>query len=288
MTFDYWFLFPVAVLVATTAMASGVGGATFFAPIFLLGLRLPPEVAIGTGLITEVFGFASGVTAYSRKRLIDYRLGCSLLVATVPAAVLGTWLGGVLDADFLKTVLGMGLFAVALSFLRSPESGDVGKADATIQAEYGGDKSETCLVTAEGEEIRYTVCNRNEGRFIAGIGGLFVGLISTGLGELNGYFLLQRCKVPSKVSVATSVFVVAVTAVVAATGHLLRFVQVGGDSLDTVLSIVVFTVPGVILGAQLGASLASRISQHVLERTLGVLFVLIAALTLGEVAFGGE
>ena len=63
MTFQYWYMFPVAVLVATTAMASGVGGATFFSPIFILLLRLEPGVAIGTALITEVFGFVSGVRA---------------------------------------------------------------------------------------------------------------------------------------------------------------------------------------------------------------------------------
>ena len=112
-------MFPVAILVATTAMASGVGGATFFAPIFILGLRLSPEVAIGTGLITEVFGFANGVGAYARKRLIDYRLGRALLVVTIPAAVVGSWLAGVLDSGFLKVILGTGLFAVALSFLRT-------------------------------------------------------------------------------------------------------------------------------------------------------------------------
>jgi hypothetical protein len=32
-------------------------------------------------------------------------------------------------------------------------------------------------------------------------------MISTGLGELNGYLLLQSCRVPSKVAVATSAFV---------------------------------------------------------------------------------
>jgi uncharacterized membrane protein YfcA len=71
-------------------MASGVGGATFFSPIFILGLGLPAEVAIGTGLITEVFGFASGLIAYIRKRLIDFSLGLTLLVVTVPLALIGT------------------------------------------------------------------------------------------------------------------------------------------------------------------------------------------------------
>ncbi len=282
MSFEYWFMFPVAILVATIAMASGVGGATFFAPILILGLRLPPEVAIGTGLITEVFGFASGVVAYVRKRLIDYRLGVALLVVTIPMAILGSWLSGAVNPNFLKIILGMGLFAVALSFLRAPETKDVDRADEAIDSEYGGEKAETRLVTAEGEEIRYTVCNRTEGRLIAGVGGLFVGLISTGLGELNGYFLLRRCKVPSKVSVATSVFVVAFTALSAATGHLVQFIQSGGEALRTVFNIVIFTVPGVIMGAQLGAAVASRISQHTLERALGVLFILVALLTLGE------
>jgi hypothetical protein len=112
---------------------------------------------------------------------------------------------------------------------------------------------------------------------------MFVGMISTGLGELNGYFLLQRCRVPSKVSVATSVFVVALTALTAAGGHLIQFIQAGEEVLNIVFSIVIFTVPGVIIGAQFGSSVASRISQHVLEISLGVLFIVIALLTLGEV-----
>ena len=283
MTLQYWYMLPVGVLIATIAMASGVGGATFLSPLFIIALRLPSEVAIGTGLITEVFGFASGLSAYARKRLIDYRLGTSLLVATIPMALLGTWLSGRAEPDILKVILAVGLFAVSTSFLRAPEHKDVTRLDGAIRQEYGGAEAETCLISAKGSQICYTVCNRNEGRLIAGLGGLFVGLISTGLGELNGYFLLQRCRVPSVVSVATSVFVVAITAVTAATGHLVQFAQTGGDALDTVFSIVIFTVPGVILSAQLGSSVASRISQHALEKGLGILFAMVAALTLGEV-----
>ena len=193
MTLHYWFMFPIGVLIATTAMASGVGGATFFSPLFILLLGLPPEVAIGTGLITEVFGFASGLYAYARKRLIDYRLGLNLLMVTIPMALLGTWIAGRIEPDILKVVLGVGLFAVALAFLRAPEQKDVARMDEAIEQEYGREKAETCLTTAEGEQVCYTVCNQNEGRVIAGVGGLFVGMISTGLGELNSYFLLQRC-----------------------------------------------------------------------------------------------
>ena len=92
-----------------------------------------------------------------------------------------------------------------------------------------------------------------------------------------------RDKGTPSLSVATSVFVVAITAVSAAGGHLYGFVQAEGEVLATVISIVVFTVPGVIVGAQLGSLVATRISQHVLERALGVLFILVAVLMLADV-----
>jgi uncharacterized membrane protein YfcA len=281
MSAEFWFMLPAAVLIATVAMASGVEGATFFAPLFILGLGLSAEVAIGTGLITEVFGFASGLFAYVRKRLIDYKLGLALLVVTVPAALVGTWLGGQVEPDILKAILAVGLFAVALSFLRSPEPSDMQRMDAAIDEMW--DDPETCLVSAKGERHCYTVCNRAEGRSIAGVGALFMGMISTGLGEMNGYYLLQRCRVPSAVAVATSVLVVAVTALAASAGHVAKFAQGDPETLQTVRDLTIFTVPGVLVGGQLGSAVAHRVSQKLLETGLGVLFILIAMLMLGSV-----
>ncbi len=283
MTPEYWFMLPVSVIFATIAMASGVEGATFFTPMFILALGLPPEIAIGTGLITEVFGFASGLFAYARKRTIDYKLGIALLLVTIPLSLLGTVLGGYVPATILKTILGMGLITIALTFLKTPNQIEIKHLDENIYKEYGGDKAQTSLTTSEGEEIRYTVCNKNEGRIYAGIGSLFIGMISTGLGELNGYFLLQRCRVPSRIAVATSVFIVAITALVASVGHFYKFVQSGGETLNIVLSLVVFTVPGVIIGGQLGSLVSSRISQHYLEKGLAILFIIVAVLMLSEV-----
>ncbi|NOZ61371.1 MAG: sulfite exporter TauE/SafE family protein [Calditrichaeota bacterium] len=283
MTFEYWYVFPVSILFATIAMASGVGGATFFSPFFMLGLGLSPEIAIGTGLITEVFGFASGLYAYAYKKLIDYKLGLALLMVTVPMALVGTWAASAIEPDILKAILGVGLFGVAASFLKSPDAHEIERLDKLITVDFGEQKAETCLVTRKNEKICYTVCNKTQGRMISGIGGLFVGMISTGLGELNSYFLLQRCRVPSAVSVATSVFVVAITALSASIGHFYKFTTLGAPTLNIVLSVVIFTVPGVILGAQLGSFLSRKIPQVVFEKGLGILFIIVAALTLGEV-----
>lgn len=285
MSIQYWYMFPVSIVIATIAMASGIGGATFFSPLFMLALGLPPDVAIGTGLITEVFGFASGIYSYSRKGLIDYKLSASLLMVTIPMAVLGSYITGVIDSNILKVILGLGLILVAVSFFKIPNRDVVKHLDRSIDQDYGVKKAKTCITTREGEKICYTVCNRLEGGAIAGLGGLFVGMVSTGLGELNEYFLLKRCRVPSKVSVASSVFIVAGTAMAASIVHFIRFSQVGGDTLRIVLSIIVFTIPGVIIGGQIGPILSSRIPSRVMIVSLGILFIIVALITLTEVAF---
>ena len=73
LTIEYWYLFPTSILIATIAMASGIGGAVFFSPLFMIVLKLEPSVAIGTALTTELFGFSSGLVAYWRRRLIDFQ-----------------------------------------------------------------------------------------------------------------------------------------------------------------------------------------------------------------------
>ena len=143
------------------------------------------------------------------------------------------------------------------------------------------------MVTRDGDTYEYRLCRHHEGRWFAALGGLFVGMISTGLGELNSYSLVMRCRIPSRVVVATSVVVVALTALAASITHFVDFVSGSGDALDTVLSIVIFTVPGVIIGGQLGPTLSRRIQGARLIRLLGWLFLVVAAVTLGEALLGG-
>jgi len=284
MLFDNWFMFPISIVIATIAMSSGVGGATFFAPILLLGLGLPPEVAIGVGLITEVFGFTSGLIAYLRRKLVDFRLAKSILTFSMPTAMLGVIAANYVNPDILKGLLGVGLLAVAFSLLRAPKPASA-EGEASGLATENETDAASCLTSAAGETFSYTIRSKGLGAFFAVIGGFFTGMISTGLGELNSYYLLQRCKVPSKLAVATSVFTVAFTAMVAAVGHLINFISAGGETLGTVFSLVIFTAPGVMIGGQIGPFIATKISQHTLEKTLGVLFVLVSMLVIGQLVF---
>ena len=64
--FSVWWVFPVSVAIATVALSTGVSGALFFSPFFLLVVGLHPAQAIGAGLMTELFGTSFGTLNYIR------------------------------------------------------------------------------------------------------------------------------------------------------------------------------------------------------------------------------
>ncbi len=85
-------------------------------------------------------------------------------------------------------------------------------------------------------------------------------MISVGLTELKEYQLLARCRAPSPVGVGTSIFVVAVSVLLASAGHLYRFATAANATvLHQVGGVVAFTIPGVLIGGQVGPLVQARI-----------------------------
>ena len=281
MDWSLWWLFPVAILIAAVANGAGIGGATFFSPLFVIVLGLEPAIAVGAALVTEVFGFGSGVLAHQRAGAIDWRLVRLLASVSVPAAIAGSIIAGVAPETLLKVVLAVGLFGIAITFLRhhDPEKED---AEISVGVGVADPSTRRRIVTADHHVYEYKVCRTTEGRTGAGIGGLFVGLISTGLGEANSYTLVQRCRVPSRIAVAVSVTTVALTALAASISHAIDFATTPGADTGEILSIVAFTIPGVTIGGQLGPYVVGRIPEQRLIHLLGWLFLAIAVLTVGE------
>ncbi len=279
LSFEYWFLFPISALIATIAMASGIGGAVFFSPLFMLALRLDAKIAIGTALITELSGFTSGLIAYIKTRLIDYELARNLLMFSVPFAVLGLFLADHFPDVILKTIFAVGLIFIGLQLFTSWRKEEREKQEKANEEEFI-EEHESCLIDNEGNEYRYTICNKNMGRIFAAIGGAFVSMISVGLAELQEYQLVARCKVPTPVAIATSIFVVVITLVVASIGHIYEFAQGNISDLTEVVNLAIFTVPGVILGGQIGPKVQKWLPDDKTKISISILFLLIGTFML--------
>lgn len=284
LTLEFWFLFPTAIAIATIAMASGIGGAVFFSPLFMLVLHLEPKVAIGAALITEFFGFFSGVIAYWKSGLIDYSLARNLLLFSVPAAVVGSAYADWVPDIVLKAVFASGIIFIGYQLYNSWRKEERAAKEKEHRKEFSTD-FESELIGKDGKVYHYTVCNKNMGRGFAAIGGVFVGMISVGLAELQEYHLVARCKVPTPVAVGTSIFVVVITVMVASVGHVVELANSGGAEANQMLNIVAYTVPGVIIGGQIGPRLQYLIPEDKMKISISFLFIAIGLFmfyTLGQ------
>jgi hypothetical protein len=279
LTMQFWYLLPISIAIATIAMSSGIGGAVFFSPLFMIGLGLEPNIAIGAALVTELFGFGSGLQAYWKAKLIDFKLGFNLLLYAVPFAILGTVYADLVPPLILKAIFGIGIIFIGYQLYTSWRQEEKEKLEIAHIKEFETNFKST-LTDAKGNVYNYTICNKNMGKMFAAVGGAFLGMISVGLAELQEYHLVAKCKVPARVAVATSIFVVVVTVLVASVGHFYEFTKEGSDVMNQVVNLIVFTIPGVIIGGQLGPRLQKIMPADKMKVAISIVFMAVGAFML--------
>lgn len=292
----YWFMFPVSICVATTAMLTGIGGAAFFMPIFLivfpmLGpeyLLASPVAAIGVSLLTETFGFSSGFVGYFRKQLIDFRVAKALIIFSVPAGIAGALLSHLANPDHLKIGYGVLMLLLSLILLKGhgPEEPQTGQPTSGFWAKWLDtsryEVENRQLTDRTGKAYRYNFHRPKKGAVPLGLGGFLTGLLSVGIGEVVMPLLIKRYRFPVPVAAATSILVVIITVMSASFTHISALISEGGLSAVP-WNLVCYTVPAVIIGGQIGPRLQGKVSSHVMEKVIAVFFTLIGLAMLWTV-----
>ena len=146
------------------------------------------------------------------------------------------------------------------------------------------------VTAADGTTYVYCAHGLRGQQLLSGIGAFFAGLISTGVGEATLPGLVRRSRFPIAVAAATSTVVVAGTVVGAALTHMAQLAADGGFAAIP-WNLIVWAVPGAVLGAVLGTGLQGKVSPRVtrwffsgLFFTIGVTFLL--AFTVFKSTFG--
>ncbi len=271
---ELWWVFPAAIAFSTVAISSGVSGALFFSPFFLLVVGLSPAQAVGAGLLTEVFGMGNGLRSYVRQQVVDYATARWLLLGAVPSIIFGAVLAHHLPGRTLKAIFGVGLLVLAgfLIFVRSAEESQPGEKHRGLIERKSRGKGTTVIRARDGTVYEYSTCWRPPGVMMAAAGGALTGMISAGLPEISTTQLVVRCKLPPRVAIATSVFTLAITASVGAAIHAL--------SATPIWSVVGWSIPGVLIGSTIGSRVGKYVPSAIMEKALGVVFGAVGALVL--------
>lgn len=284
--FVYWFMFPACIGIVSLAMMLGIDGTAILTPAVILVFpllsvpSLSPGQAVTAGLFTEFFGFLSGVVGYNREGLIDYKVGLRLSLFAVPVVIVSSLLAQFSPALALKLVFGALMLGLAAYLLLTSKSTvrNAGLA-ATPRSVDSFPKVrespvETVIRARNGTEFRYRVCDRTKSEAICAIGSAFEGMISVGLGELVMPDLVRRCKIPVSVSAATSVFVMTVAVFAGSMTGIASLAMRGGISAIP-WTLLIFTVPGAIIGGQVGSKAQGKLSSLTMERLIVAIFSVI-------------
>lgn len=121
-THIYLGLFLVALAAGLVDSIAG-GGGIITIPA-LLGIGLPPQVALGTNKLQACFGSGSAAWHYGRAGLIDWRAMAVGVLFTATGAACGTALVNVLSTGLLKQLIPCLLIAIAVFMLFQPRLGE--------------------------------------------------------------------------------------------------------------------------------------------------------------------
>ena len=233
MDFSYWYVFPVAVVVSIIANASGFSGSVLFQPFFNFVLRVPMAQSIATGIATETIGMSSGAYRYVRMGMVD--TGCVLKV--LPFVVVGVASGIFV---FIKLQIGLRLIVGLVIF---------GIATYQLYLAWIGGKSGNGELTSLFNRLR---------QYCAGV---FSACTGTGVAEMHQP-MLESVGLNTKRANATAIMVEALADWAISIVNL----SIGNLRFD----ILVFSVTGVMVGAQLGAILSPRLPNTLLKSVFGL------------------
>ncbi len=248
-----WFI-PIGLAVGTYGTIIGAGGGFVIVP--LLVLLFPqdgPSMITAASLAVIFVNATSGTIAYARMKRISYRTGILFASATIPGALLGSWLTHFIPRRIFGLIFGSLLVAVAV-FL-SITRGRGKRAGKTDKPTGGSQVRHISLVDAEGttHELAYRPVL---GVILSVFIGCFSSLVGIGGGLIHVPVLTTLFAFPMHIATATSHFILVFTSLAGVIEHIIDHTWPTHLLRDACLAV------GVVLGAQLGAFLSRRISSR--------------------------
>lgn len=259
-----------------------------FTPFFILilplisGFHISPLTAIYVGLIIELCGFGSAFVGYYRLGLIDFVLARRLLFVLAPSAVAASALAHRVPEHALLALLGVIMLILAVLLGRSLSRRPPLPKPASAAA--NPNPGERVLVDALGYTYTYPAMHSVLDYLLSAIGGVFVGLVGVGVGEIKTTYFIIGKRMPPRIAVGTGVFIVLVT-VTAAIGTRIALSAARVSTVSLPWNILIMAVPAVLLGGQIAARLSRHINADTLKRVLVGIFTIVGLILISRGVF---
>ena len=257
----------------------GIGGGVFLIPFMTLVLDIDIKIAIATSLIGVIATSSGAASVYVRDHLTNLRLAMFLEVATTFGAISGALLGLLVDERLLFLSFTAVVLSAAAIMVRTRET-------AKERAYRAGEEDPLAKRLAlssvyfdqEDQGVyRYRVERPIAGFAASAAAGGFSGLLGVGGGFIKVPAMNILMRVPMKAAVATSNFMIGVTAAASA------FIYYSAGFVEPSLAAMV--IVGVFSGTNIGTRLLVRAKAQRVRFVFAV-FLAVLGILMGLRAFG--
>ncbi len=251
----------------------GMGGGTFVVPILVVALGIDIRAAIAAGAICVVLTSLKGSETYLKEGMVNMKLAMVLEISTVVAAVVGAMVVIFAPVAALKVIFGLVLGLTAIVLLVEPKGA---KSTKKGPDPYGLEASYD-RPTKPGHK-HYVPQRVRSGVGLNSVAGLTAGMLGIGGGAVQVPIMNKLMKVPMRAAVATSTFMVGMTALVSA------LIYTGAGLVD--VAVTVPAMAGILLGSSMGSKMGTQVPEQTIKKVLiGVLVVLGAMMIFDGVGW---
>jgi uncharacterized protein len=244
-------LSAAGLLIGLLVGMTGMGGGSLLTPILILLFGFKPTLAVGTDVLHGAVFKTFGAVRHRRLGTVHARMTAWMLLGSAPMSLLGVevaeWMERSYDGDVESAsakVIGAALVLGGLGFL------------AKTFVRRGVQPSDAPFLLQRRDRVI---------AFALGAGGGFiVGLTSVGSGTFFALVMLLVFPLTAAKIVGTDIFHAAALLWVAGASHLLH----GNVDLAAMGSLLVGSIPGVLIGSQLTVRLPERALRVALAATL--------------------
>ncbi len=269
-------LFLIAGIALTGFLAAGLGtmvglgGGVFVVPILAVVLGVELKAAIAASAVCVVLNSLRGSSVYLQRGLVNVKLAMVLQVSTAVAAIVGGLIVIFAPVQILKLLFAATLALTIGVMIARPNGGKRVKSGPDpygLRASF--DRPD------DRGPAEYVPQHVRSGIGLSSVAGLTSGMLGIGGGAVQVPIMNTVMAVPLRAAVATSTFMVGITATVSA------LIYAGAGLVD--VAVTVPAMAGIVVGAQMGGQLGSHVPVKML-RTL--LIAVLLGLTIAMAADG--
>jgi len=242
-------LFVFCFILGIVAIVAGVGGGILYVPIVSALFPFNLDFVRGSGLLVALAGAISAAPRLLGSGMASLRLALPMALAGSIGSLIGARAGLALPSYVVELSLGVVIILiVALMLLAKRADYPLVAVPSLLSHRLG--ISGTYIDEADGKTVHWSIHRLIPGFFLFFLIGFMAGMFGLGAGWANVPALNLLLGAPLKVSVATSILIIAIN------GSAASWVYLNQGAVLPVIAVP--SVAGMMLGTRIGAKMLAR------------------------------